>query len=212
MIMATFKRKLSLVLMVAAMGTVAGTAIPSAQAAAITTVVNFDDLPGDNDGQDIPVPDGNGDITWNKQWNHFGMPQSPYNPASGSQRIYTRDLEAAFFFKTAPVVFNGAFFSGFKESAPRFDLYLQNKVVASSQSLTPSDVPTFLASGYAGLVDEVRVIEQRGGTMNFNDGKVTNFPAYVMDDVTYTTDSIPSPALLPGLVGFGVALWRKKLA
>jgi hypothetical protein len=213
MIMTTFKRipLVPLVLMVATLGTVVGAEVPSVQAAAVTTVVNFDDLPGENAGQDVPVPDGYGGITWNNQWNYFGREQAPYNPASGKQRAYTRDLEAAFFFKTAPVVFNGAFFSGFNVSAPRFELYLQNQFVASSQSLIPSEVSTFLASGYAGLVDEVRVIEQRGGTMNFNDGRVTNFPTYVMDDVTYTTDSIPSPALLPGLIGFGVVLWRKKL-
>jgi hypothetical protein len=200
MIVATLARQLPLVTVGLVLGLTSLSGLP-AQAASIKTVVNFDDLPGDNAGINVPVPDGYGGIIWNKQWNHFGTPQFPYTPASGSKRAYTRQPQAAFFFQTAPVIFNGAFFSGFNVSAPRFELFLQGQLVHSSQALQISGIPTFLDSGFSGLVDEVRVIQNH------------DFSAYVIDDVTYTTVStIPSPALLPGLIGVGVALWRKKSA
>ncbi len=201
MIIGTLIRQLPLVTISAVLGLTCLSGLPVAQAAALTTVVNFDDLPGDNAGVDVPVPDGYGGIKWDNQWNYYGTVQSPFTPASGTKRVYTRKAEADFFFQTAPVIFNGAFFSGFNQSAPHFDLFLQGQLVASSQTLSISDVPAFLNSGYSGLVDQVRVIQS------------LQAPAYVMDDVTYTTStSIPSPALLPGLIGLGVVLWRKKSA
>ena len=201
MLVTTLVRQLPLVTLSAIVSLTCGLGGSAAQAAAIKTVVNFDDLPGDNTGVDVPVPDGYGGITWGNQWNYYRTVQFPYTPASGSVRAYTRNSRAAFFFSTMPVIFNGAFFSGFDVSAPRFELYLQGQLVANSQALKISGVPTFLDSGYSGLVDEVQVIQ------NFS------FPAYVIDNVTYTTATVakvPSPALLPGLIGIGVALWRKR--
>jgi hypothetical protein len=199
MVVATLAKKIPLIAAGAVVGLLVLGELHPVQAASVKTVVNFDDLPGLNSGRDVPVPDGYGGITWNNQWSYFGSDQSPYTPESGLQRVYTRSSQAAFFFKQA-VVFEGAYFSGYSVSSPNFNLFLNGKMVHTSQRLQISSIPQFLVSGYAGLVDEVQVIQSY------------DFPAYVMDSVTYnsTIASVPSPALLPGLIGFGMAIWRKK--
>jgi len=83
--------------------------------------------------------------------------QSPYNPSfPPPERVYDNQgvSEGQFSF-LSPVVFDGAWFAGYDFATVQFNLYLSSVLVWSSGVLAPSDVPTFLGSGYAGLVDKV---------------------------------------------------------
>lgn len=154
---------------------------------AATVVVNFDDLTG-NGG----VPNGYAGMNWGGQWTYYDDVQPPYNPSSPPERVFDFVDEGQFSF-LSPVVFDGAWFSGYDFATVQFNLYLSSVLVASSSSLAPSGTPTFLGSGYAGLVDEV--------------GVVSPSPAFfVMDDVTYESgSSTPEPASLL-LVGGAMGL------
>lgn len=171
-----------------------------AQAAQV--VVDFDDLVGDN----ILVPDGYGGINWDSNWIYYGFDQFPYTPESIPNRVYQNydkwpDFNQTYaipFYFPSFVRFDGAYFAG--EAPVTFELYNSGSLVATSGTLTSSSTPTFLASGYAGLVDEVRVVSN-----TFR----------VMDNVTYNTDTetVPEPSTILGLglLGFG-AFCQRKLA
>lgn len=152
-----------------------------------TVVVNFDDLTGSG-----VVPDGYAGMNWGGQWNYYGYDQPPYNASSPPNRVYDFVPEGQFSF-LSPVVFDGAWFAGYDYATVQFNLYLSGVLVASSAVLAPSGTPTFLGSGYAGLVDKV--------------GVVSPDPDYfVMDDVTYESgSSTPEPATL-SLVGGAMGL------
>jgi hypothetical protein len=174
---------------------VAGSAAVSSAA---TTVVDFDDLVGGG-----IVADGYGGINWGGEWSYYDSPQFPYTPKSDFTRIFTTGnaVGAAFSF-LQDVVFDGAWFSGFDIETITFDLWLNGASVATASSSPLSDIPTFLASGYSGLVDQVFV--------SGSDSLGISLGFYVMDDVTYTTDVAPIPVpaaawlLLSGLGGLAV--------
>jgi len=158
-------------------------------------IINFDDLQGDN----LPVPDGYGNVTWYNQWTYYGFVQDPYNAHSPPNRVYTGNADAMFTFNS-PEVFDGAWFAGQPTTNVQFQGYLNGTLEFTSSSLTTSSDPTFLSSGYAGMVDTIHVL--------------SNAPDfYVMDDVTYETGGVPEPGSLvlmgTGLVGFAGYLRRK---
>ena len=164
-----------------------------------TTVVNFDDLQGDN----LPVPQGYGGINWNNNWIYYGFDQDPYNPHSPPNRVYTGDPNGAFSFVT-PEIFDGAWFSGNDFATVTFQLFDPNgNLVWTSDTLAPSSTPQFLASGYDGLVETV-----------FVESPSPDF--YVMDDVTYHSPgsgTVPEPSswmlLGTGVMAIGGAIRRK---
>ncbi|HLK06135.1 MAG TPA: PEP-CTERM sorting domain-containing protein [Candidatus Acidoferrum sp.] len=159
-------------------------------AKADTVVVGFDDLVGQ-----AAVPDGYGGINWGGSWTYYGSNQSPYTPNSAPNRVYTPGTgvgEYTFSFLT-PEVFDGAFFSGYASAAVTFNLYDSiGNLLWTSSTLDPSSTPTFLSSGYSGLVSKVGVFSLS------ND-------FYTMDDVTYETSATATPE--PGsiaLLGTGL--------
>ncbi len=177
---------------------------PLAQAQA-TTVLTFDDI-----GAGGAVPTNYGGLDWSAGgWSYYDGEQAPYTPHSGSFRAalgWYDDSDAAagqassaVHFGTASV-FNGAFFSGLDGATVSFDLYLGGNKVWSSATLDPSATPTFLASGYAGLVDEVVL---RGPALY----------AATMDDFSFTA-AVPEPAsvllLVAGLGAIGFVARRRQ--
>ncbi len=152
-----------------------------------------------------------GPVNYNHQFTCYSTPQFPYTPHSGTNRVYAGNetihnlTSGTFNFTGGPVVFNGAWFSGYPTNAVSFALWLGGVPVWASGPLNTSDVPTFLSSGYSGLVDRVDV----NGTS----------VQWVMDDVTFNSSSstVPEPASLTllgtGLVGlYGAARRRRNRA
>lgn len=166
----------------------------SMAAAAEAAVVTFDDLSGQG-----TVADGYGGITWDSNWTYYDDSNYPYTPASGASRVYVNYdghtdgvYEAVGFRFSGPVVFDGAYFAGAPNMGVSLQMYLKGVQVATTDTLYQTSTPTFLASGYAGQVDEVRVY----GPNDY----------YVMDDVTYTAAPAPEPAAWAlMIVGFGLA-------
>ena len=128
---------------------------------------------------------------------YFG-PDTVYAPASGSIDLFTdyadpndpgnyviTDSNNAVT-STIAFYFTGAYFSGY--SGVTFELFKDGALVATSDSLPDSlgpnpYGPTFLASGYAGLIDTVVVRGVQG--------------YYAMDDFTFRLDptaAVPEPA------------------
>jgi hypothetical protein len=158
---------------------------------ASATVLDFEGLNGN-------LPSTYGLVNWESgSWFVYDSEQPPYNPHSGTGRTYesSGDLTPSWNF-TQKVVFNGAYFSGYNYGTVQMDLYLNDTIVHSTGTFAPSDVSTFFATGYDGLVDKV----------------VINTPEpdyWVMDDLTYNANTVPIPAAVwlfgSGLLGlFGV--------
>lgn len=174
-------------------GAALGAALLTCATTAGATVVTFDDLSGDG-----VVSDGYAGITWNGQWTYYDTDQAPYNAASPPTRVYDA-LPLGEFDFAAPVTFQGADFAGLSDATVQFQLYLHGALVGTSGVLAPSGAPTFLASGYGGAVDEVRVKSPRAGF-------------FVMDNVTFDDlpTGVPEPAswamMLVGFFGLGAVL------
>jgi len=182
----------------------AALACTALSASATTTVVNFDDLQGD--GQ---VANGYGGINWQNNWMYYSDSQDPYNPASGAERIYVNySTNQSWFSFDNAVVFDGAAVAGvptgwgYGTGFVSFSLYYQGNLVSTSAQIDPSQTPTFLSSGYSGLVDSVHV----NGSNDY----------YVLDDVTYSTAAVPEPEnvalMLAGLALVGGMARRARKA
>lgn len=170
--------------------------VAGAASAATTIVLNFDDLTGSG-----LVPSEYQGVIFGDDFSYYSPPNLPeYPTASGLTAIYTnyekyepgRNGVSTFRFGDA-VRFDGAYFSG--HLGVVYELFRGGERVFISQSQILDDVATFYASGYGGLVDEVRLYGNSGN--------------WVMDDLTYTTGitaAVPEPtawALM--ILGFGAA-------
>lgn len=157
----------------------------SATNGAAQTVVGFDDLNASG-----ALPTGYGGINWGPGWTYYSQDQDPYNPNSGAVRIYNYDTPAYFTFSAA-TQFNGAYFAGPTITNAFFSLFLNNALVHTSQSIVLTSTPTFLNSGYTGLVDRVQVNSRPG--------------FFVMDDVSYGSATVTPEPISMTLLGTGLA-------
>ena len=162
--------------------TVAGTAVEA------QTVETYETVPACNNTRpNMGVFAG---INYMSQWTCYSFAQPPYNPASGIARLYavsgSSHASSGSFQFLAPQQFQGAWFAG--SATVQLNLSFLGNSVWSSSSLLTTATPTFLASGYAGAVDQVDVV---GSGVQ-----------WVMDDVTYDT-VVPEPASVV-LVGAGL--------
>jgi hypothetical protein len=165
---------------------------------ASATVLTFDDITPDDF-----VSANYGGLDWSAaDWFAFGGEQAPFTPHSGSVRVASdpdaADLDTAVGMGTGKT-FQGAWFAGYTDSSVTFKLYEHGQLVATSSTLVISATPTWLGSGYAGLVDEVVVASAAQG-------------GFVMDDFTFA-QAVPEPAttalMAAGLLAVAVAARRR---
>nr|WP_315184819.1 PEP-CTERM sorting domain-containing protein [uncultured Albidiferax sp.] len=154
------------------------------------TVVTFEDLNGSG-----ALASNYAGLTWGAGWNHYDSAQPPYKAASGKTRIYNNTGATTDWFKfSSDVIFDGAYFAGNQKAG--FELFNDGLLVFTSSLMNLSGNASFLASGYTGSVDEVRLSVSNG--------------SFVMDDVTYhaaasaARNSVPEPSSL-ALMGLGLA-------
>lgn len=171
-------------------------------APAYATVLTFEDLDPSPASYDVMPATYNGFSF--AGW-YFG-PDTFYTPASGTIDLFTDYFNGdpnLFVITQSPSItsvakfyFDGAWFSGY--SGVTFELFRDGALVHTSTTLPDAaDVdpygPVLLASGYSGLIDEIRVTGVQG--------------YFALDDFTYRRDavvSVPEPsALLLAALGLG---------
>jgi hypothetical protein len=146
---------------------------------ASAAVLGFDDIASDD-----LVGAHYGGLDWSAgDWFAFSAEQPPFSAHSGSVRVASGfgDADAATAIGLGDgKTFQGAWFAGYEDVTVTFQLYDHGRLVATSATLATSSTPTWLGSGYAGLVDEVIVASTAQG-------------GFVMDDLTFSA-AVPEPA------------------
>jgi hypothetical protein len=141
-----------------------------------SAVINFEDLP--DSMPPTPLPISYQGVTWTN-WLTYAPYSQPYQP-DGINALYAAADAATFAFRER--AFLGAWFSRYPQAPPGdifFELYHNHSLVWVSAPLADTSPQlTFLPSGYAGPVDEVRV-RSLGNSMTALGS------AWIMDDVSF---------------------------
>ena len=171
---------------------IAASALGGLGATASATTATFDDI-----GAAGALPASYAGLDWSAGgWSFTDALQSPYTPHSGQFAAYTNwdttDDSSLIRFST-PSSLQGAWFAGLGGATVTFELYYQGLLVATSPTLDPGSTPSYLASGYTGVIDSLRIASPGHGS-------------FVMDDLGYTAVApVPEPqtyALM--LAGIGI--------
>lgn len=140
---------------------------------AFALVLDFEDLSGQ-----AVMPDGYAGLTWDPNWYYYGWTQPPFNPSSGSYRIYTHNYGGWIEFNEL-VDFKGAYFAGTGTTC-YFNGYRNNVLIATSGSVTVTSTPYFLNAGFTEPIDKVDIVCDQ---YNF----------FVVDDLEFEPSSMPAP-------------------
>ena len=163
------------------------------------TVLDFEDLAGRP--LFASLPSNYAGISWAGNFWAYSVAQPPYNAHSGIVRIGSNGSnsgDSSFTF-ASPVTFDGAWFAG--STGVSFSLYDAGVLVHTTGTLNANGTPSFLGTGYSGLVDRVVVNGANG--------------YYALDDLQFNavSNAVPEPATLAllslGLLGFGMSRRRK---
>lgn len=184
-----------------AASTLSALAMLSNPAQAAQVVVGFEDLTADWE-----LVDGYGGISgWGDGLSgvgHFGQLSTGHSQAIGSNLVHAAG--GSLFFDAGPVMFEGLYINYWVANGivSPFSLLYQGSVVHSvliDSDSQPFDSLYWLASGYAGPVDEIR----------FN---YASSDGFIIDNLTYSTTPVPEPeAYAMFLAGIGlIGLLRRR--
>jgi hypothetical protein len=152
---------------------IAVSAVFAGMAFAETVVIDFEDLTGVYQA----IPDGYGGIAQWSSWVTFDLVDPNYPPHSGVRRAYCFGNGTSIEFGTE-YVFESVWISGPvgpPDEKVYCNLYLNDVLVHTTDSIPPTTTPTLLQSGYNQPVDEIRIWHDAAGNM------------YTIDDFAYST-------------------------